>query len=113
MARLPARDGSFQAALYGHPEDGAGLWGMLDPIRRRLNMLRRHAGAAPESLDALDYDAVMTMAAIATGKETELGLADLVELGLFPQFDASMLAGRAAPPSPAAAAVPDLCSVVD
>jgi Domain of unknown function (DUF222) len=111
LRRWTDRDGALQAHLYGHPEDGASLWRMLDPIRRRLNMMRRQSGAANESLDALDYDAVMTMAAIATGKEGELGLADLVELGLFPQFDASMLAGPAAPPPPTPAD-PGLFSLV-
>ena len=98
LRRWTDRDGAWHAHLYGHPEDGASLWRMLDPIRRRLNMLRRPSGPAHESLDALDYDAVMTMAAIATGKDAELGLADLVQLGLFPQFEASRLAGPAAPP---------------
>jgi hypothetical protein len=116
LRRWTDRDGAFQAHLYGHPEDGARLWRMLDPIRRRLNIKRRQPGAPNESLDALDYDAVMTMAAVATGREGELGLAELVELGLFPQFHASMLAGRAAPPSPPSptpAAEPALFSGVD
>jgi hypothetical protein len=113
LRRWSDRDGAWQAHLYGHPEDGAGLWRMLDPIRRRLNMLRRQSGTANESLDALDYDAVMTVAAIATGKEAELGWADLVDLGLFPQFEASLLAGRAAPLSPTPAGAAELFSVID
>jgi hypothetical protein len=113
LRRWTDRDGALQAHLYGHPEDGASLWRMLDPIRRRLNIMRRQSGAANESLDAVDYDAAMTMAAIATGKEAELALADLVELGLFPQLDASMLAGRSAPPPPTPAADPELFPVVD
>ena len=110
LRRWTDRDGALQAHLYGHPEDGASLWRMLDPIRRRLNIVRRQSCVANESLDALDYDAVMAMAAIATGKEGELGLADLVELGLFPQLDASMLAGRPPRCSRRPAADPDLCS---
>src|SRR5262249_53472456 len=39
--RWTDREGAFHAHLYGHPEDGASLWRMLDPIRRRLNVLRR------------------------------------------------------------------------
>ena len=89
LRRWADRDGAFHAHLYGHPEDGAGLWRMLDPIRRRLNILRRQSGAANETLDALDYDALMTMAAVAVGKHTELDLADLIELGLFPQHHPS------------------------
>ena len=92
--RWTDRDGAFQAHVYGHPEDGAGLWRMLDPIRRRLNVVRRESGSPVETLDALDYDAVMTIASIAAGKDGELGLADLLELGLFPQLDATLLAGR-------------------
>src|SRR5580704_15967627 len=68
LRRWTDREGALQAHLYGHPEDGARLWRMLDPIRRRLNVLRRQSGAANESLDALDYDAMMAMAAIATGR---------------------------------------------
>ena len=120
LRRWTDRDGALQAHLYGHPEDGASLWRMLDPIRRRLNIVRRESGAANESLDALDYDAVMTMAAIATGKEGELGLADLVELGLFPQLEAASPAGGSASPAPGSAplalplgADPDLSSTVD
>ena len=86
--RWTDRDGAVQAHLYGHPEDGALLWRMLDPIRRRINILRHQAGTPNETLDALDYDALVTMASIAIGKDGELSLADLVELGLFPQFDA-------------------------
>ena len=106
------RDGAWHAHLYGHPDHGASLWRMLDPIRRRLNIMRRQSGAAHESLDALDYDAVMTMAAIATGHDGELSLADLVELGLFPQLDTPPLAGRPAPPS-TPAADPDLFTPAD
>jgi hypothetical protein len=105
--RWSDRDGALHAHLLGHPEDGAVLWRMLDPLRRRLNVLRRQSGAANDSLDALDYDAMMTMAAIALGMDGELGWADLVELGLFPQFHRST-PPPPAPPSPAAD--PDLFS---
>ena len=97
LRRWTDRDGALQAHLYGHPEDGACLWRMLDPIRRRLNIIRRHSGAANESLDALDYDAVMTLAAVATGKDAELSLAELFELGLFPQLDTALRSGRVRP----------------
>ena len=94
LRRWADRDGALHAHLYGHPEDGAGLWRMLDPIRRRLNILRRQSGAANETLDALDYDALMTMAAVAVGKHAELDLADLIELGLFPQHHPSTAGAR-------------------
>ena len=99
LRRWADRDGAFHAHLYGHPEDGAGLWRMLDPIRRRLNILRRQSGAANETLDALDYDALMTMAAVAVGKHAELDLGDLIELGLFPQHHPSTPAPPHPPPS--------------
>ena len=100
LRRWSDRDGAFHAHLYGHPGDGARLWQMLDPVRRRLNMLRRESGAPVESLDSLDYDAVMAMAAIATGTDGELGLADLVELGLFPQIDGFRPGDRPVPLPP-------------
>lgn len=105
--RWTDREGAFQAHLYGHPEDGAGLWRMLDPIRRRLNVLRRESGSRTETLDALDYDAVMTIASIAAGKDGELGLADLLDLGFFPQLDPSLFAAPSdRPPTPTAATDP-------
>ena len=94
LRRWTDRDGALAARLYGHPEDGAMVWRMLDPIRRRLNILRREAGSPNETLDALDYDALMTMASVAIGKDGELSLADLFQLGLFPQHDTAF------PPAP-------------
>ena len=41
LRRWTDRDGASQGHIYGHPEDAARLWRMLDPIRRRLIMLRR------------------------------------------------------------------------
>ena len=111
LRRWSDRDGAFHTHLYGHPEDGARLWQMLDPIRRRLNMARRESGAPVETLDALDYDALMTMADVATGKDGELGLADLVELGLFPQLHTALPAPLPArPPLVPPGAEPDLFS---
>jgi hypothetical protein len=97
-------DSAFRAQMYGNPEDGAGLWRVLDPIRRRLLVLRREAGVR-DSLDALDYDAMMAFASVAAGVDGELGLVDLLDLGLFPQLDSSMSisgtgdAPRLAPPT--------------
>ncbi|HET9078148.1 MAG TPA: DUF222 domain-containing protein [Acidimicrobiales bacterium] len=101
-------DGALGARIYGHPEDGALLWRMLDPIRRRLNVLRRDAGSPNESLDALDYDALMIMAAAAVGRDGELSLADLVQLGLFPQLDPLGVPGRSRPVVDRPGGVPDL-----
>ncbi|MDA8062851.1 MAG: DUF222 domain-containing protein [Actinomycetota bacterium] len=87
LRRWVDRDGAWQSHATGLPEDGVRLWRVLDPMRRRLNLLHRRSGVEPESLEALDYDALMTLAAVAAGGEAELSFADLRELGLFPQFD--------------------------
>ncbi|MBO0694254.1 MAG: DUF222 domain-containing protein [Acidimicrobiaceae bacterium] len=85
--RWTDRDGAGQAHLHGHPEDLAGLWRILDPIRRRLIVLRRQSGSPNETLDALDYDALTALASIAAGKtDDEIQLSDLLDLGLFPQL---------------------------
>lgn len=85
------RDGALDGRIYGHPEDGTVIWRMLDPVRRRLNMVRHQAGQSADNIDALDYDALSTIAAIALGKDAELTMSDLTGLGLFPQ-------ARSAPP---------------
>jgi hypothetical protein len=106
LRRWTDRDGAFHAHLYGNPEDGAGLWQMLDPIRRRLIVLRR-GSTSNEPLDAVDYDAIMTMAAIASGRDSELSFADLLDLGLFPQAGTSHPTNRPAPtPGPASSPPP-------
>jgi len=131
LRRWADRDGALQGHLYGHVEDGASLWRMLDPIRRRLAARRdeRRAGAPTseagagsdtgasdtgaseaaagrgrserEPFEALDYDALVAIAEIAAGGSGELSLEDLLELGLFPQLEASMLAGPRQACSPA------------
>jgi hypothetical protein len=103
LRRWTDRDGALHAHLYGHPQDGASLWRMLDPIRRRLNLRRRptRPDQPVDPLDALDYDAIMTMAYLATGQDGELSLADLLDLGLFPQLDATILARHPTPATPA------------
>lgn len=91
-------DGAWHARLYGNPEDGVAIWQMLDPIRRRLIMLRREAGAAADSLDALDYDALMVLAATAAGDDSEISMAELSDLGLFPGAGPVAVAGSGAGP---------------
>jgi len=96
LRRWTDRDGACHAHLYGLPEDGARLWRTLDPLRRRLNLLHRQCNVERESFEALDYDALITLAAIATGSEqAELSFADLRDLGLFPDL------GTTQPPGPA------------
>jgi hypothetical protein len=105
--RQTDREGALQAHMFGHPEDGLKVWRMLDPVRRRLIMLRRQAGGPVESLDALDYDALVLLAEIAAGKDGELRLADLLEEGLFPQLNADALAARPQQPLFATSEPPD------
>jgi Domain of unknown function (DUF222) len=81
--RWTDRDGVFQAHLCGHPEDGAGLWRMLDPVRRRLNALRRETGTARDSFEGLDYDAMMAIASIAAGRTRNSVLPTCSNLGSF------------------------------
>jgi hypothetical protein len=107
--RWTDRDGAFQAHLYGNPEGGVGLWRVLDLIRRRLIMLRR-GSSGTGSLDSLDYDALMVVAAIAAGRDGELALGDLLELGLFPQLDTSGPGGGTTPGSATVAHVDPLTS---
>lgn len=102
LRRWTDRQGAAHTHMYGNPECSASLWQAIDPIRRRLIMTRRsgRGGAPSEALDAIDYDALVTMARIASGQDAELSFEDLVDMGLFPQ-------ARSAPaPSPAADADP-------
>ena len=108
LRRWTDRDGSLQAHLYGHPEDGAALWRTLDPIRRRLNLIRLQSGQPHDTFEALDYDALMTLASVATGKDGELSLNDLIGLGLFPQFGSSSVSSHSSPP----VSSPDLFSAI-
>ena len=78
------RDGALQGHLYGPLTDGMDLTRMLDPIRRRLHQMHRDAGRPPEPFEALDYDALRVLTAVAIGRECEVPPAQLLELGLFP-----------------------------
>ncbi len=101
--RWTDRDGTLQAHLSGHVEDGVRLWRVLDPIRRRLAALRQDAETR-DAFDALDYDALIALAGVAIGRDGEVGLADLLEIGLFPQFRAGERRER--PTGAAAASAP-------
>ncbi len=93
-------EGALQVRLVGHPEDGVTLWKAIEPIRRRLIILRRGV-QENEVLPALDYDALMILASAATGTPAEIPLRDLIDLGLFPGLEAL---DPVAPPPPAPAA---------
>lgn len=88
VRRWQDAEGALHVELFGIAEDGTRLWRALDPIRRHLIVRRR--GVTPnEPLEALDYDALMILANVAVGQDAELGFADLLGLGLFPQLDRS------------------------
>lgn len=89
--RFTDLDGAFHGVLYGAVDDGALLFALLEPIRRRLAAL--HA-ADRLSFETLDYDALGTLAAVAAGRKADLDLSELLDLGLFPQLG-DVLSGRA------------------
>ena len=88
--------GCAHTRVSGHPEDQAALSRMITPVRRRLHQLARQADRF-ETFDALDYDALITLANIAVGKTATLNFSDLIDLGLFPQVKAGLLEPPAAP----------------
>jgi hypothetical protein len=119
LRRWSDTDGACHTHLYGHPEDGALLWRMLDPVRRRLNLVRRQHGTTNQPFDVLDYDAIVLLAGLAVGRsDLELAVSDLLDLGLFPQMQAEF-AERAATDSPDSSpapgdsgAAPDPCAIL-
>lgn len=94
LKRYTDRDGVHHAHLEGNPEDGIGLSRVIDPIRRRLIMLRNLPGRERETLEAIEHDALLSLLTVAGGEDGELSIKDLLDLGLFPQLDPSMLAPR-------------------
>ena len=78
-------DGAWRGFVYGHPEDGALWYRVLTPLRRRLTILAREAGRR-EPVEAIDYDSLMTLARLALGEKADIDVAELLELGLFPQL---------------------------
>lgn len=84
LNRWTDREGAGQAHIYANPEDIAALWQALDPIRRRLIMARRGI-RDNELLEAIDCDALVTMAKVMSGEDADLSLEDLLEIGLLPQ----------------------------
>ena len=95
LRRWTDREGAVHAHMYGNPEGAVAVWQTLDPLRRRLIMARRGRGEH-ESLDALDYDALVTLARLACGQDAEIGFDELLDMGLFPQARAA----RALPAAP-------------
>jgi hypothetical protein len=97
-------EGTYHTRVSGHPEDGASLYRVVSTIRRRLNLLAREQGRT-EPFEALDYDALMTLTNVALGQRTHLDLAELIDLGLFPQFETTT-AGTPGTPTPSRDAQP-------
>lgn len=85
-------DGASHTHAAGHPEDAATLHRVVVAIRRRLNLISREQGRC-ETIEALDYDALMTLARVCLGEDAVLDLTELVSLGLFPQLQAGHLPG--------------------
>ena len=61
-------------------------------------MLRNRPDRPKDTLEAIEHDALVTLLEVAAGQDGELSLGDLLELGLFPQLDSSLLADRPATP---------------
>ena len=80
-------EGVWHLLAAGNVEDGITITRILTPIRQRLNRLRRDRGHELQPFEQLDYDALITLAQIAGGRDSELSLTDLFDLGLFPQHD--------------------------
>ena len=100
LRRWTDTEGAFHAHIYGLPEDGALLSQALDPIRRRLVIKRRETdpGYASESLEALEYDALVVMTSTALGRTADLTPAEITELGLFPDLTGPPTATPPPPP---------------
>ena len=93
-------EGVWRLAVSGNVEDGLTLTRLLTPVRQRLNRLRRDAGQALQAFEQLDYDALITVARIACGHDSELSLADLLDLGLFPNHGRLAAGGLREPVGP-------------
>ncbi|HEX4863836.1 MAG TPA: DUF222 domain-containing protein [Acidimicrobiales bacterium] len=96
LKRYTDLEGVHHAHLEGNPDNDIRLSRVIDPIRRRLIMLRNCPDQPRESIEAIEHDALINLLAVAAGHEGELSLTDLLDLGLFPQLDSSLLAGRTA-----------------
>ena len=94
-------EGVFHAHLAGNPEDGVTLEQVITEIRRKLTTNRRALEIPNETMPTMDYDALIALINVAHGRDCEdITLADLLEIGLFPQLDVTDLpAARPASPS--------------
>ena len=92
-------EGVWHLMASGNVEDGMTVDSLLTPIRQRLNRLRRDRGQDLQTFGQLDHDALIALAEIACGREGELSLADLVDLGFFAQLRDLGGATLAVPPT--------------
>ncbi len=93
-------EGVWHLLAAGNVEDGITISQVLTPIHQRLNRLRRDRGQVLQPFEQLDYDALVALAQIAGGRDSELSLSDLLDLGLFPQHHTTAPGAtlRSAPP---------------
>ncbi|HET6873394.1 MAG TPA: hypothetical protein VFH70_01355 [Acidimicrobiales bacterium] len=91
LSRFTDPEGVYHAFLSGNPEDGITMDQVLTEIRRKLTTNRRDRQIPNETFNALDYDAMVALFDLACGKDSEVTLAELIDIGLFPQFDPSSL----------------------
>jgi hypothetical protein len=111
LRRYRDADGVWHLFASGNVEDGIGIARLLEPIRQRLDRLRRDRGDARQTYEQLDYDALVQLSEIAAGRDGELTLADLVEIGLFGQLQTT--AASFVRPEPEPPCDPHLPLVVD
>lgn len=89
LSRFTDPEGVYHAFLSGDPGDGITIDQVLTEIRRKLTTSRRQRQIPNDKFDALDYDAMVALFDLACGKDSEISFYDLIDIGLFPQFDPS------------------------
>ncbi len=92
-------EGVWHLMAAGNVADGVTITKLLTPIRQRLDRLRRDSGQERQTFEQLEYDALVALADIASGRDGELTLADLLDLGLFSQLETTLEGLTADPPA--------------
>ncbi len=115
LSRFTDPEGVYHANLCGNPEDGITIDQVLTEIRRKLTTNRRERQIPNDRFATLDYDAMVTLFDLACGKESELTFRELLDIGLFPDFDPAAFTRPPAGPDPGCAPHPtdlDLLSLL-
>lgn len=103
LSRFTDVEGVYHAYLSGDPDDGITIDQVLTEIRRQLTLNRRERQIPNDTMAALDYDAMTALFDLALGKDCEVTLEQLHEIGLFPRLDLTATgATTAAGPAPSA-----------